>query len=90
MKNKPVTNLSLVGLSTSVQAEPYYLNVLTYNNPEFLEWEIDGRQTNQTTSNPYEITLGRDSGTGVSEVNFHVRSLTDLLQGGEGSFRVNY
>lgn len=90
MRNKQVTDLSLVGLSTSVQAEPYYLNLLTYNNPEFLEWEIDGITSNQGVGNPYEITLGRDSGTGRSEVNFHVRSLSDLLQGGEGSFRVNY
>lgn len=90
MKHKPANNLSLVGLSTSVQAEPYHLNLLTYNNPEFLEWEIDNVVSNQSAPNPYEITLGRDQGTGVSEVNFHVRSLSDLLQGGEGSFRVNY
>lgn len=90
IKHKPITNLSLVGLSTSVQAEPYYLNLLTYNNPEFLEWKIDRTPSNQSAQNPYEITLGRDSGTGVSEVNFHVRSLSELLQGGEGSFRVNY
>ncbi len=90
LKTKPLTSLSLIGNSASVQAEPYYLDTLTYNNPGLLEWEIDGNKSARTNGNPYEITLARDAGTGISNVNFHVRNLTQLLQGGEGTFRVNY
>ena len=90
LKKRPVTALSLIGTSASVQAEPYNLDILTYNNPELLEWDIDGNRTTQSNGNPYEITLARDGGTGVSNVQFHVRNLTQLLQGSEGTFRVNY
>lgn len=90
MKNKPLTALSLIGASASIQAEPYYLDILTYNAPELLEWEIDGSKSTQRSGNPYEITLARDAGTGISNINFHVRSLTELMQGSEGTFKVNY
>ncbi len=90
LKTKPLTSVSLIGTSASVQAEPYYLDILTYNNPELLEWEIDGNKSSESAGNPYEITVARDAGTGVSNVNFHVRNLTQLLQGGESAFRVNY
>lgn len=91
IKNIPVTNFNLIGNSATIQAEPYYLDILTYNTPDLVEWEIDGNKNENSSYNPYAITLARPQDiSGASEINFHVRNLTQLLQGGKGSFQVNF
>jgi hypothetical protein len=91
LSHKAVTNLSLVGASATVRAEPYNLDINTYNNPDFLEWEVDGIKTDTKSTNPYEITLGRPGETyGTSRVNLHIRNLSQLLQGSEGNFQVTF
>jgi hypothetical protein len=87
---KPLSNLNLIGESVSVRAEPYYLDILTYNSPAHLEWKVDGTKSNKNTGNPYIITLAGQGGTGSSKVDFHVRNLTQLLQGGQGGFQINF
>lgn len=81
--------LNLIGNSTIVRAEPYYLDIKTYNQPQFTEWKIDGNRS-PNSGNPYEVTLARQGGSGKANVGFHVRNLETLLQGAESSFRVNY
>lgn len=86
------TNNTLTGSTITLKAEPYHLDLQTYNNPDVLTWEIDGKDTINTNTNPYEITLTRpyEGFAGSSRVSFHVRNLTQLLQGGEGEFRLNF
>lgn len=81
--------ISLIGNSTTVRAEPYYLDTRTYNNPDVKEWELGGRDI-ATSGNPYEITLQRTGQVGSTELNFHVRSLQQILQGAEDSIAINF
>ncbi len=83
-------SLNLIGNSTIVRAEPYYLDIKTYNNPQFIEWKINGSRNPNISSNPYEVTLARQGGNGKVNVSFHVRNLETIMQGIESSFIVNY
>ena len=83
-------SFSLISNTGSIHAEPYFLDILTYNRPSMIEWKIDGTRTPNTGTNPYEITLTRQGGQGSSQVDFHVRNLEGLLQGTQGSVNINY
>lgn len=81
----------MLGKSITLRAEPYYLDLRTYNNPDFLEWSIDGITSANSVSDPYEVTLATEGGlTGKTNVDFHVRNTVQLLQGVQGGFRVSY
>ena len=91
MKSIHVTaNTTLVGSILTVQAEPFFLDTRVYNNPDVAEWEIDNVRTNNGSDNPYEITLRRSGNNGSTNVNFHVRSLREILQGSEESTTINF
>ncbi len=91
IKSVPINkNFNLIGNSTNVKAEPYYLDLNTYNKPDMVEWKIDGMRSPNRGGNPYEVTLAKQGGNGVTKVNFHVRNLTDILQGAESDFNINY
>jgi len=83
-------SLNLIGKSVTIQAEPYNLDILIYNRPPLLEWKIDSIRNPNNSGNPYEITLARQEGKGDSTIDFHVRSLTELLQGSRSSININY
>lgn len=85
-----VDSLTLTSASLSVRAEPYYLDLATYNNPDFLEWKIDNVINPNPSVNPYEVTIAGAGVSGSSRINFHVRNLTQVLQGTEADFRVTY
>lgn len=89
---KPITNFDLIGSSATLIAEPYNLSLNTYNHPDLLEWEVDGKKVTIEDGNPYEITLARPNGvkSGSSDINFHVRNLTDLLSGAKGNFGIKF
>lgn len=92
LNNKALKNFNLIGDSVTVRAEPYNLDINTYNNPGHLEWKINGNINNNPTSNPYEVTLARLDAftTGSSKATLHVRNLEQLLQGARGEFQVNF
>jgi hypothetical protein len=91
MKQIPIkSSLNLISNSSTVHAEPYYLNILTYNRPPLLEWKIDGVRSPSGGSNPYKITLAHQETQGSAEIDFHVRDLTEFLQGGQSSINVNF
>jgi hypothetical protein len=71
-------------------AEPYYLDIRTYNDPDINEWEIDRVAQQKSNANPYVITIQKVEEGGQSDVSFHVRSTTELLQGVEDRFKVNF
>ena len=84
------SSLNLIGNSTVVRAEPYYLDIKTYNKPQYIEWKINGSRNRGSDNNPYEVTLARQGGNGKVNVGFHVRNLETIIQGIESSFVVNY
>lgn len=91
MKQKPVNNeFILVGNSTTLQAEPYNLDIRVYNNPDIAQWEINGSTSQDQGNNPYQITF---QSTGVAEsarLGFHVRDTTTVLQGARDTIQVNF
>ena len=92
VSSRALSSFNLVGGSATIKAEPYNLDIKTYNNPDHLEWKVDGVLSNNTGGNPYEITVAKpeDGFTGTSRVNLHVRNLTTLLQGSRGDLTINF
>lgn len=83
-------NTPLVGSSMTIRAIPYYLDSRTYNSPDIIEWSLGGSPVENNTSNPYNITLqGSTPGT-RTDVGFHVRSLTQVLQGTRDKITISY
>jgi hypothetical protein len=90
-RTKPLqTNTALVGNVITLQAEPYNLDTRVYNNPDIAQWEINSIETDNGVSNPYEITLSRAGVGGRTVLNFHVRSLEQILQGAEDDLIINF
>lgn len=80
----------LTGSASTIKAEPYFLDIRTYNNPDIVEWKIDNTLQTNTGLNPYVITVQKVSEGGTSDVSFHVRSMSELLQGVENSFDIAF
>lgn len=82
-------NFNLNGNSATLRAEPYYLDSRVFNQPDLLEWTINNQTTQNSGSNPYELTLERISDSGTANIGFHVRSTTQFLQGGRSSLMLS-
>lgn len=82
--------LPLIGNNIILQAEPFNLDSQTYNNPDIAAWQIDSRDIDNGSNNPYTITIGRSANTGQSRLSFHVRSLQQVLQGDESQVVITY
>jgi len=81
--------LNLIGNSTVIKAEPYYLDSRVYNSPSILEWSIDRVDYPVNQSNPYEVTLQKNDSAGTSQLNFHVRDTNQVLQGVRANLNIN-
>jgi hypothetical protein len=91
MKETPtLTSSNLIGSVLTLQAEPFFLDTQVYNNPDVALWEINRIKTDNNTQNPYEITLQRTGTNGQTAINFHVRSLQEVLQGAEERIAINF
>lgn len=83
-------NTPLTGATLAVRAEPYHLDLKTYNDPDVAEWRINNQVTGNQNSNPYEITLAANGIGGRTQIQFHVRNTTQVLQGAKGSFLMTF
>lgn len=91
LNHKPLTNnYYLVGDTLAIKAEPYHLDSRLYNNPNFYQWKTDGVTNQNNLSNPYEITIQRVADFGASTLDFEIRDQKQLLQGAEGSVKINF
>lgn len=91
LSNRSLSNLNLTGDSITMQAEPYHLDIQTYNQPDLVEWKINGVTVQNPNTNPYEITLSAENQTfSASAIDFHVRNTKSLLQGARGQFKLNF
>jgi hypothetical protein len=79
---------SLISNSTTVRAEPYYLDSTVFNSPNIAMWEINNTEV-ASGNNPYDINLERAGGGGSANITFRVHSTTKLLQGIKGDFTMN-
>lgn len=82
-------SLTLVGNSSTIRAVPYYLDAQSISRSLFSEWKINNQVTNTETRDPFEINIQRQ-GDGEARVSFKIRNLSELLQGDEESFRVQF
>lgn len=88
---RSLKSVNVTGDSVSIQAEPYNLAIETYNQPDLVEWKINGLVVQNKNINPYEIILSSDNQTFSSSlIDFHVRDLDKLLQGVRGQFKLNF
>lgn len=88
---RPVSaSTPIIGNTITLQAEPYNLDIRVYNNPDVAVWEIDSLETTNGTRNPYEITLQQGTVSGQTKVEFHVRSLQEVLQGSRDTTYVTF
>lgn len=88
LRTRPTQTLGIIGNSTTVRAEPYFLDLRTYNAPDIAVWEINNATANGGSANPYDITLVRNGSGGEALVDFHVRSRLNVVQGVRDSFLV--
>jgi hypothetical protein len=79
---------NLIGNGATLRAEPYHLDSAVFNNPSILNWKIDN-DVAAGDNNPYEITLERTGYPGDADLEFEVRSTTQLLQGVRNSIKLN-
>ncbi len=86
----PITDLNLISQSTTITAHPYYLDILTFNEPDIAEWSIGGIPSIGSDNNPYAITISRSNVEGSSNVSFHVRNTTNVLQGAQSDVVVSF
>ncbi|MEY2665396.1 MAG: hypothetical protein RLZZ480_501 [Candidatus Parcubacteria bacterium] len=87
VEQKPISDtFYMIANSTTFRAEPYYLSSTVFNNPEIFEWTLNGQLSQNPSNDPYELTLEKTGSTKHTEVDLHIRSTTDLLQGARGGF----
>lgn len=84
-----VEDFYLVGNSITIKAAPYYLDSQTFNAPNILDWTVNNTAVTSSDENPYEITLEKTGYPGSAQLEFHVRSTTQLLQGVRGGIGIN-
>jgi hypothetical protein len=81
--------LTFIGNSSTIRAVPYYLDTRAGINSLFTEWNIGGTKMASESSDPFEINLRRE-GAGSTQIGFKVRNLSELLQGDQASFSVQF
>ncbi|MEK7462049.1 MAG: hypothetical protein AAB618_00535 [Patescibacteria group bacterium] len=74
--------------STTLRAEPYYLDSEVFNSPSVTAWNIATINA-PSGNNPYDITLERTEQTGLVDVVFRVQSTQKLLQGTKGELTID-
>lgn len=90
---KPIVltdSFTISGNTATVRAEPYHLDSRVFNNPDITEWEINNRSTDTGGNNPYQVTLQKTSSFGNTQLDFHVRDTSEVLQGARSSLRINF
>jgi hypothetical protein len=83
------SDFTMIGEAATIKAEPYYLDSNVFNRPNIFEWKINNQKTLNGNNDPYTLTLEKTGQLGRTEVNLHVRSTVELLQGARGSFNIS-
>jgi hypothetical protein len=86
---KSLSRFNMVGNSSTIIAEPYYLDSRTFNAPNLLEWKINSDRVSGDQNNPYTVTLEKTGYPGRAKLEFHVRNTTSLLQGASKGIEIN-
>lgn len=79
-----------LGEEMQVRAEPYFIDRSLINENPYIEWELNNRDIENPSVDPQEITLRRQGNTGSFTLSFHIRNLTQLLQGARGDITLSF
>ena len=97
--NNPLRGLSAVATGDEyrllaeeidIRAEPYYVDTDLLNGDSLVEWKINNQTVENPSRDPQVITLQNAGGSGRFSIGFHIRNLTQLLQGIEDSFVITF
>lgn len=80
----------LAGNELQVRAEPFFYDPTSLQENYLAEWSLNGLTVDNQNTDPFEITLGRQGGTGTFKLGFHVRNLSQLLQGVEDEVTIQF
>jgi len=80
----------LVGDEMTVRGEAYYIGAHSALSDLHTEWKVDGTTVNASSEDRQEIVLEKKGVTGRSVISFHIRNLTDLLQGAKESLTITF
>jgi len=64
-----------------LRAEPYFINSDLLNKKPHRQWKLNNVSIENISADPQEITLRKQGSTGRFSLEFHIRNLTQLLQG---------
>jgi len=83
-------SLFMIGNSTTIRAVPYNLDVFANSTQLFTEWRIDNARQPVNARDPFEISVVSNGFGGSTRVNFKLRHLEALIQGGERNLTIQY
>lgn len=82
--------LFMIGNSTTIRAVPYNLDVFANSTQLFTEWRIDNVRQSINARDPFEISVVNNGFGGSTRVNFKLRHLEALVQGGERNLTIQH
>jgi hypothetical protein len=83
-------SFQFIGNTITIKAEPYNLDLRTYNNPGTSVWKINGVEVSNNSNNPHEASLQKTGVNGQAKIEYQVRDLTQILQGAKETIRIKF
>lgn len=81
----------VIGNTTTLRGEPYYLDINVYNNPKISEWSITNGDYSLAGNSPYEVVVQPNyTSNQRTLLSFHVRDTTHFIQGAKGNIEINF
>lgn len=80
----------LVGDEATIRAEGYYMNKDMLNGNVLKEWSINGKPAHEKNGEPEEVTFRRQGNPSKSQISFHIRNLSQLLQGAKSTLHIQF
>lgn len=98
-EKNPLRGLSLVALKNpyifvgeemTIRAEPYFVNTNLLESNAYTQWLIDGNEVASNAQEKNEISIRKEGNAGSSELMFHIRNLSQLLQGAKNTLTIQF
>lgn len=85
-----IDDFNLIGEEVTVRAEPYFMAKNLTEGNSLIEWAVNGNAVENNSEDLYLITLRGTGGSGIFPVSFHIRNLTEFLQGVRANFSIRF
>ena len=77
------------GEEITLRAEGYYMDSALSDENLLAVWQKNGSDV-AVLNDPYEVTLQKQEQRGTTELSFHLRNLTQLLQGARNTITIRF